>query len=135
MSEILALKDISRDFMSDTTIVLAENIKRIRALRKLSQKEVCAAAEIPQGQYSVIENGKVTPTIPTLEKLARVFEVSLAEFFKTTDAEESVNLPLLEKVKMLDQLGEEEREALLKVIDMALANKKLKDNLSSLLDG
>lgn len=104
------------------------------SLKKLSQKEVCAAAEVPQGQYSVIENGKVTPTIPTLEKLARVFEVSLIEFFRTNDPQEAVNLPLLEKVKLLDQLDNQEREALLKVIDIAIANKKLKDNLSNLLD-
>jgi hypothetical protein len=31
-------------------------------------------------------------------------------------------------------LGEQERDALIKVIDMAIANKKLKDNLSNLLD-
>ena len=119
--------------MNNTTKLLSENIKRLRGLRKLSQKEVCAASEIPQGQYSVIENGKVTPTIPTLEKLARVFEVSLVEFFKTNDSEEAVNLPLMEKIKLLDQLGNDEREALLKMIDMALSNKKLKDNLSNLL--
>lgn len=46
---------------------------------------------------------------------------------------EALSLPLLEKIKLLDQLGEEERSALLKVIDMAISNKKLKDNLSNLL--
>tara|TARA_R110002050_G_scaffold300209_1_gene468191 strand:+ start:158 stop:283 length:126 start_codon:yes stop_codon:yes gene_type:complete len=40
----------------------------------------------------------------------------------------------MEKIKLLDLLGDEEREALIKVIDMAIANKKLKDNLSNLLD-
>ncbi|MFT4524820.1 MAG: transcriptional regulator with XRE-family HTH domain [Granulosicoccus sp.] len=109
------------------------NIKRLRTLSKLSQKEVCATAEIPQGQYSVIENGKVTPTFPTLEKLAKVFGVSLVEFFQINDPGQAMNLPMLEKIKLLDQLGEEEKEALLKVIDMAVANKKLKDNLSDLL--
>jgi transcriptional regulator with XRE-family HTH domain len=131
---ILALRDSQAILMSNTTQLLAENIKRIRSLRKLSQKEVCAAAEIPQGQYSVIENAKVTPTIPTLEKLANVFEVSLVEFFKSNDPNEAMNLPLLEKVQLLDQLGEDEKTALLKVIDMALANKKLKDSLSELID-
>jgi hypothetical protein len=40
---------------------------------------------------------------------------------------------LNEGIKLLDQLGKEDKVALLKVIDMALANKKLKDNLSNLL--
>ena len=80
----------------------------------------------------MIENGKVTPTIPTLEKLAGVFEVTLVEFFRTDDPHEAVNLPLMEKVKLLDQLGEDEREALLRIIDMAISIKKLKDNLSNI---
>ena len=82
----------------------------------------------------MIENGKVTPTIPTLEKLAAVVQVSLGEFFQTNDPEQTANLPLLEKIKLLDQLDDQEREALLKVIDMAVANKKLKDSLANLLD-
>jgi len=39
----------------------------------------------------------------------------------------------MEKVKLLDQIGEDEREALLRIIDMAISNKKLKDNLSNLI--
>ncbi len=119
--------------MTDATKILARNIKRLRSLKGLSQKQVCATADIPQGQYSVIENGKVTPTIPTLEKLAKVFEVELVEFFRPDDTQDAMNLPLLEKIKLLDQLGDEEKEALLKIIDMAISNKKLKDNLSNLI--
>ncbi len=44
-----------------------------------------------------------------------------------------INLPLLEKVKMIDQLEEKERESLMNIIDMAISKKKLKDNLSGLL--
>ncbi|QYS87906.1 hypothetical protein JJC03_03815 [Flavobacterium oreochromis] len=60
-----------------------------------------------------------------------MFNVPLIEFFKSDDIE-VVNLPLLEKVKILDSLEEEEKQALLKLIDMALAKKKLKDNLQNL---
>ena len=73
------------------------------------------------------------PTIPTLEKIAEVFEVSIAEFFKTNSEEEAVNLPLLEKIQIIETLDTEEKEALLKLIDMAVSKKKLKDNLSNLL--
>lgn len=73
------------------------------------------------------------PNIPTLEKIAALFEVSLVEFFRTDDTEEVVNLPLLEKIKLIDTLEEDERNALLKMIDMAVSKKKLKDNLSNLI--
>jgi len=119
--------------MSDTVDTIANNIKRLRTLKNLSQKEVSLSVSIPQGQYSRIENGKVMPTIPTLEKIASLFEVSLVEFFKSDDAEEAVNLPLLEKIKVIDTLEDEERNALLKMIDMAISKKKLKDNLTNLI--
>ena len=119
----------------DTTVqLIATNIKRLRELKKLSQKEVCAASNVPQGQYSRIENGKVEPSVSTLEKLAKVFEVSISEFFKSNDINEEINLPLLEKIKLIDSLGEDEKKALFKMIDLALANKRMKDNLQDLIN-
>ena len=87
----------------------------------------------PQGQYSRIENGKVEPSISTLEKLAAVFEVDMAAFFKSDDLDQEVNLPLMQKIKLIDTLAADEQQALLKMIDLALANKRLKDNLQSII--
>jgi transcriptional regulator with XRE-family HTH domain len=120
--------------MTNTVELIAKNIKRLRELKNLSQKEVCAASAVPQGQYSRIENGKVEPSVSTLEKLANVFEVSIAEFFKTDNVNEELNLPLLEKIKLIDTLGKDEQQALFKIIDLAIANKRMKDNLQSLIN-
>lgn len=120
--------------MSNVTGVISKNIKRFRKLKKFSQKEVSAKSNVPQGQYSRIENGKVEPSVSTLEKLANVFEISIAAFFKTDDTEENVNLPLLEKVKLIDQLDKEEKNALLKMIDITISKKRMKDNLSNMLE-
>jgi transcriptional regulator with XRE-family HTH domain len=119
--------------MSNINTIISENIKRLRKLKQLSQKQVSMDIGIPQGQYSLVENGKVMPTIPTLEKIADVFEVSIAEFFTNNSEEDAVNLPLLEKIKIIDTLDADEKEALLKLIDMAVSKKKLKDNLSNLI--
>lgn len=120
--------------MPNTVKLIAGNISRLRELKKLSQKEVCAASKIPQGQYSRIENSKVEPSISTLEKLAKVFEVSIPEFFKNNNLEDEPNLPLMEKIKFIDTLGKDEQKALFKMIDMAIANKRMKDNLQTLID-
>jgi transcriptional regulator with XRE-family HTH domain len=113
---------------------IAANIKRIRKLKNLSQKEVALTINIAQGQYSTIESGKVVPTIPTLEKIAKVLEVDITEFFRDpTIEEEQINLSILEKVKLIDTLEQDEKEALLKMIDIALAKKNMKDNLSNLI--
>lgn len=119
--------------MNKTVELISANIKRLRELKGLSQKEVAAASKMPQGQYSRIETGKVEPSVSTLEKLAKVFEVSVTEFFKSNALADDVNLPLLEKIKLIDTLGKDEQQALFKMIDLAIANKKMKDNLQSLL--
>jgi transcriptional regulator with XRE-family HTH domain len=94
---------------------------------------VAAAVDIAQGQYSVIEGGKVVPTIPTLEKIASVFEVDVTELLKRPcQNNDEVNLSILEKVKLIDTLEQDEKNALFKVIDMAIAKKRMKDNLTSL---
>lgn len=120
--------------MDNTVTLIAKNIKRLREIKNLSQKEICAASGLPQGQYSRIENGKVEPSVTTLEKLAKVFEVSISEFFKSNEINEELNLPLLEKIKLIDTLGKEEQQALFKMIDLAIANKRMKDNLQDLIN-
>ena len=119
--------------MAQTTELIARNIKRLRELKKLSQKEVALDSNIPQGQYSRIENSKVEPSISTLEKLASVFEVNMAEFFQSDNPEQELNLPLMQKVKLIDTLAPDDQHALLKVIDLAISNKRMKDNLQSLI--
>lgn len=90
---------------------------------------------MPQGQYSRIENGKVEPTLTTLAKLAEALEVSLAELVKQNgDLQEELNLPLLEKVKALEELSSDEQAALLKIIDVAIHKKRLHDSLSRALE-
>ncbi|SIT28354.1 helix-turn-helix domain-containing protein [Chryseobacterium gambrini] len=119
--------------MSRTVDVIAKNIKRIREVKNLSQKEICTDSGVPQGQYSRIENGKVEPSISTLEKLAKVFGVSIGEFFNDNDLQKELNLPLLEKIKLIDLLPEDEQQALLKMIDLAISNKRMKDNLQQII--
>jgi transcriptional regulator with XRE-family HTH domain len=38
--------------MSPVVAIIADNIKRLRELKNLSQKEVAVTSGIPQGQYS-----------------------------------------------------------------------------------
>lgn len=120
--------------MSDIAATVALNIQRIRKLRQLSQKEIAVAISMPQGQYSRIENGKVVATLPTLQKIAEVFSVSVAELLREdTASTEEVDLPLLEKIRLLDTLEEKEKGAILTVIDIALSAKRLKNSLAQLM--
>ena len=120
--------------MTHSVELISKNLKRLRELKKLSQKDVAINSGVPQGQYSRIENGKVEPSISTLDKLANVFDVPTMEFFKSNSIEDDLNLPLLEKIKLIDTLESDEQSALLKIIDIAISKKRMKDNLTNLLD-
>ena len=109
--------------MTKTVEVIAGNIRRLREIKKLSQKEVSAKTKIPQGQHSRIQNGKVEPSVSSLEKLAKVFDVSVLEFFRSNNLENDLNLPILVKIKMSDTHAKDEQQAFFKMIDLAISNK------------
>jgi len=109
------------------------NMQRLRKLKKLSQKQVAMEIGMDQGQYSRIESGKVEPTLTTLGKIAEVLGVTVAELVQQEKIDQELNLSLLKKIKLLDQLEEEEKQALLKLIDIAISKKTLKDSLARLV--
>lgn len=116
-------------------------MKLFRTSRHLSQKDVALSVGIPQGQYSRIENGKVEPSLSTLEKLTNFFEVPMAMLFQNElqiinnhAVANTNNSPLLEKVMQLDLLDKDEKTTILALIDMAISKKQLKDSLNNLIE-
>ena len=56
---------------------IAQKIKDIRISKNLSQKEIALSVGIDRGQYSRIENGKVEPTLSSLEKISKALGVQI----------------------------------------------------------
>ncbi len=86
--------------------------------------------------YSRIENGKTEPSLSTLEKIAKALGVSLSDFFATEDAIADVNSydgSLMEKVKAIEALSDEEKKTVFSIVDAFAGKKKLKDALSGVL--
>lgn len=116
---------------------LAERIKQIRTTKKLSQKEVITAIDMGAAQYSRIENGKTDPSISTLEKIAKALGVTLAELF--ADEQQAIDInssdkTLMEKVKLIEGLDEEEQHTIFKILDAFVSKKKLKDALTNAIN-
>ena len=61
---------------------LGQNMKRIRAKKKMSQGDIARALDVDRGYISNIENGKKNPTIATIQKLANALKVSPDELLK-----------------------------------------------------
>ncbi len=68
--------------MDKISAQLGQNMKRIRAKKKMSQGDIARALEVDRGYISNIENGKKNPTIATIQKLANALGVSANELLK-----------------------------------------------------
>jgi len=58
---------------------LATSIRSLRLRNGLSQRQLAARMAVPRTYVSKIENEKATPTLSSLERLARALEVSVCD--------------------------------------------------------
>ncbi len=111
-------------------------VKKVREAKGLTQKEVAMSLKMDASQYSKIENGKTDPSFTIVANIAKALGVTLPELFNAdeifTDVH-SADKTLMEKIKVMEQLDEQERNSLYNIIDGLFAKKKLKDNLTSLI--
>ncbi|MCL2097826.1 MAG: helix-turn-helix domain-containing protein [Bacteroidales bacterium] len=109
---------------------------KIRALRKaadMNQQELANRLHIHVTHLSKMENGHLLPSIDIVQRLMRVFAVS-ADRLLNDDDNGAVNIQSREKneqLMMMNQLDDDEKEALIKIINSMLTKKRMKD----LLDG
>jgi transcriptional regulator with XRE-family HTH domain len=60
---------------------IAKNIKAIRKSKGLTQEDMDDLGFGPRW-FQRLESGTHIPTIPTLDKLARVFKIEITDFFE-----------------------------------------------------
>jgi len=96
---------------------------------------VALSVNMDQSQYSKIEKGKTDPS--TLQKIAKALDMSLSELLSADEIfkdENSYDKILMEKLKLIDQLDDDEKKSIFKIVDSLIAKKRLKDTLSKALD-
>ena len=67
--------------MSDATLAPGRRLAQIRQTLGLSQRRVAELAGLTHSAISTIEQDKVSPAVSTLQKLLKVYGLSLSEFF------------------------------------------------------
>ena len=119
---------------------LGEHIKTLRKERGLQQKEVAVEVGIDQSNYSKIENGRREPSVTVLKKLADLFGVSVDYIIEPNEdlpkeviiEDKTIN----EKLRLISQLDEEDKNMVFRMIDKMLTTKKFKEffdkNMASL---
>jgi transcriptional regulator with XRE-family HTH domain len=64
-----------------TPVTLANRLREIREYKNLNQGDVAKSSGLKSSYISRVENGHTTPSLETLEKLARALEVPLYSLF------------------------------------------------------
>jgi transcriptional regulator with XRE-family HTH domain len=119
--------------------IVLDNMKfndKIKALRKganMSQQNLADKVHIHVTHLSKMENGHLMPSIDIVQRLMKIFAVSADQLLN--EDENSVvdiqNHEVNEQLAMINQLDEDEKNALIKIINSMLTKKRMKD----LLDG
>ena len=107
---------------------------KIKALCKaadMSQQELADRLHIHVIRLSKMENGHLMPSIDIVQRLMKVFAVSADQLLN--EDEKSVvdiqNHELNEQLALINQLDEDEKNALVKIINSMLTKKRMKDML------
>jgi len=66
----------------DSSKRLGENLKKLRLKKKMSQGDISRKLNVDRAYISSIENGRMNPTLSTLEKLAEALGISSSELLK-----------------------------------------------------
>lgn len=82
-------------------MVIGERLRELREQKKMSQGDVENKTGLLRCYISRVENGYTVPSVPTLEKLARAFEVPMYRLFY--DGEKPPKVPSTSGPKSLDE--------------------------------
>lgn len=63
------------------TYAIGEKLKRLRLRKKISLVDLGKHTGLSPSMLSQLENGRLVPTLPTLTRIAMVFDVGLEHFF------------------------------------------------------
>ncbi len=85
---------------------IGKKIAQLRKEYKLSQRELAEKADITHSAISSIENSKVSPSVSSLHKIVKVFDMSLSEFFTQDQAFDE--RPVVIKPDQLIEMGNEQ---------------------------
>jgi len=108
---------------------IGKNIKKIREQKGLMQKEVASTAEIQASNYSKIESGQRDISVEALDKIAQLFGMTIDEIIHYEDSKKLTPVKVedktvTEKIQLISQLDEEDKNAVYRIIDGMLTKNK-----------
>lgn len=110
---------------------LADNIKAIREEKGLKQIDVASHIGVDKSAYSKIEKGGRAITVEELYKAAQLFNVTTDQVINYDGGIPSEvvieDKTAVEQLRLIQQLDDEDRQTIFRLIDKMLTNKKFRD--------
>jgi transcriptional regulator with XRE-family HTH domain len=78
-------------------LIIAERLKALREQKNMSQADIEKRTGLLRCYTSQVENGRITPSLKTVEKYARAFEIPLYRIFCDKEARKK---PILLKAEL-----------------------------------
>jgi transcriptional regulator with XRE-family HTH domain len=110
---------------------IGANIKRLREQRGIKQNEIADLIGMHRSNYSKIESGQREISIIAIDKIAQYFNITLDELVHMGDdipKEITVeDKTTVEQVRLIQELEQEEKKMIFKMVETFLTKKKFKD--------
>jgi transcriptional regulator with XRE-family HTH domain len=111
---------------------IGKNIQAIRTKLGLLQKEVALELNLDKSSYSKVEKDMREVKVSELKMLSNLFNMSIDDIINYDENTTPKEVVLEDKseneqIKLINQLDEEDKSTILKIIDTMLTKKKFKD--------
>jgi len=107
-------------------MTLGDNIRKYRNNINMTQDALAKKMKVTQPNVYRWEKDLVSPSIETLKKLSRVLDVSVDGLLFSDKEKKKLRITdkeLLERIKDIQNLNDEDRQALIRLIDAFKTNK------------
>lgn len=106
-------------------------IKELRTKNNMTQQQVANLVHMHRSNYSRVEKGERDLSIESIKKVADYFDLSIDELVSYEGGRPTEvvieHKGILEQVKLIAQLDEDEKNVVFKMIEAFLTKKKFKD--------
>lgn len=111
-------------------MTLGDNIREARKAKGWSQKVLAEKTESDTSYINRIETGKINPSITALTRIADALDRTLDQLVNNSESNQEVHIrdkSLSERMRLVDSLDEDDRNALIHMIDTMLTKQRMKE--------
>ncbi len=105
---------------------LGQKITKIRKEKKLSQVDVASYVGVSRDAISKYERDDIVPSVENANKIAQILGVSLDYLMSEDDNLEVVDIDMLNRMKEIQRLNEDDKTTVIKIIDAFIRDTKTK---------